>query len=339
MSKEWILVFLFLPLFVFAQNDTLVMIDEFSAPSPNSWGIIYDSGNLWVSDDSLGNIYRIDLEGNIVDSIHVLNCRVKGMTLKDDELWIINDDIIEDTLRYIYQIDKSNGSIIDSIGIAENNTVWGLIYFNSMFYVSYNGGWGPCMYEIDPITHTVTNQLCCAHPSGLTVINDSLWCIRENRSDGAGNLVLPLEIYDDTSQENWELRFYIDYYATGITFDGEYFWLCDRDNSKIKKMSRVVATIPETELNMIPLFYELHQNYPNPFNPTTTICFNLPKTSDVELIIDDILGRKVEELVSGQLAGGEHEVVWDAANVASGVYFYRLITNNSSITKKMVLLK
>ncbi|MFQ6608857.1 MAG: T9SS type A sorting domain-containing protein [Fidelibacterota bacterium] len=95
----------------------------------------------------------------------------------------------------------------------------------------------------------------------------------------------------------------------------------------------------------LPLSFALHQNYPNPFNPSTTIRFDLPEATDVELIIYDILGRKVQALVSGQLVSGKHEVMWNASNVASGVYYYQLTTpqdathNNSLFTKKMVVLK
>ena len=85
--------------------------------------------------------------------------------------------------------------------------------------------------------------------------------------------------------------------------------------------------------------YELSQNFPNPFNPTTTISFSIPKSSKVKLIVYDILGREVTQLVNGSFNPGKHELTWDAAFLPSGIYFYKLETNKFSDTKKLVLLK
>jgi flagellar hook assembly protein FlgD len=89
----------------------------------------------------------------------------------------------------------------------------------------------------------------------------------------------------------------------------------------------------------IPKNYELQQNYPNPFNPNTTISFNLPKATNINLSIYDINGQLVSKLIDGQVSSGFHKVNWNASNYSSGVYFYKLTTNGFSDTKKMMLVK
>jgi hypothetical protein len=74
----------------------------------------------------------------------------------------------------------------------------------------------------------------------------------------------------------------------------------------------------------IPMKFGLHQNYPNPFNPSTTIRFELPQSSDVRLSVFDLLGREVSVLVNEKKEAGYHSVNFDASNLFSGVYFYRL---------------
>jgi len=88
-----------------------------------------------------------------------------------------------------------------------------------------------------------------------------------------------------------------------------------------------------------PTCLSLLQNYPNPFNPTTTISFTLPASIKVRLSVYDLLGAKVEDLIDGELTAGSHSIQWDAADRASGVYFYTLWTPEFSDTKCMVLLK
>ncbi len=97
--------------------------------------------------------------------------------------------------------------------------------------------------------------------------------------------------------------------------------------------------------NIIPVSYSLSQNYPNPFNPTTKIKFQIAKLSAVKLIVYDILGREVANLISPVRGGNEgftpgtYEAEWDASNYSSGVYFYKLVTAGYTDTKKMVLIK
>ena len=85
--------------------------------------------------------------------------------------------------------------------------------------------------------------------------------------------------------------------------------------------------------------YHLSQNYPNPFNPTTTIAFDLPKASEVSLKIFNILGEEVTTLVSDRLSTGSYSYEWDASNIASGVYLYRLKAGDYVETRKMVLMR
>ena len=89
----------------------------------------------------------------------------------------------------------------------------------------------------------------------------------------------------------------------------------------------------------LPDEYALHQNYPNPFNPTTEISFSIPHTAHVSLEIYNIAGQRVATLIDGNLNAGHHTVTWDASGAASGVYLYRLATDDFDETKKMMLLK
>ena len=93
------------------------------------------------------------------------------------------------------------------------------------------------------------------------------------------------------------------------------------------------------EIKVIPEEFVLYQNYPNPFNPATTITYDLPEDSHVTLTVYDVLGQVVVELVSGDKVSGQHKVVWNASNMASGVYIYRLTATGASQTSKMILVK
>ena len=88
-----------------------------------------------------------------------------------------------------------------------------------------------------------------------------------------------------------------------------------------------------------PLTFALHQNYPNPFNPSTKITFSLNKAQMTDLVVYNLLGQEVAKLVHGNLTAGEHVINFDASNLPSGVYIYRLSTSSQQISKKMILMK
>ncbi|MBK8946295.1 MAG: T9SS type A sorting domain-containing protein [Ignavibacteriae bacterium] len=112
------------------------------------------------------------------------------------------------------------------------------------------------------------------------------------------------------------------------------------------------TSIKTKETSVIPLNSELFQNYPNPFNPTTKIKYTIPQNvkgvstnvetqniASVQLKIYDILGSEVKTLVNQKQKPGNYEVEFDGRNLPSGVYFYKLQSDDFIDTKKMILLK
>ena len=115
-----------------------------------------------------------------------------------------------------------------------------------------------------------------------------------------------------------------------ISSEGWVFWS--------DSIAATITGMAENE-NNIPLEYGLKQNYPNPFNPTTNIEFSIPKSEFVTLKVYNILGEEVATLVSEKLAAGSYKYDWNASDLASGVYLYRLQAGDYVDVKKMILMK
>ncbi|MBN2570862.1 MAG: T9SS type A sorting domain-containing protein [Ignavibacteriales bacterium] len=102
----------------------------------------------------------------------------------------------------------------------------------------------------------------------------------------------------------------------------------------------VITSIKENKnLVDIPTDYQLMQNYPNPFNPTTNIQFALPEAGNVKLTIYNILGQEIQTLVNSYKEAGNYTITWNAENLSSGTYIYRLESNSKVLINKMTLLK
>ncbi len=108
---------------------------------------------------------------------------------------------------------------------------------------------------------------------------------------------------------------------------------------QVQQISASVTAINVNGTTSLPSAYELKQNYPNPFNPTTEISFTLAKQEHVSLIVYNIIGQQVATLYNGQLNAGSHIIKFNALNLPSGVYLYRLEAGNFVDVKKMILLK
>jgi photosystem II stability/assembly factor-like uncharacterized protein len=121
---------------------------------------------------------------------------------------------------------------------------------------------------------------------------------------------------------------------------GEHIVVCIDSLTGISDTAHVHVTLTYIEsMDQIPAGFELFQNYPNPFQNTTCIKFNLPKDCNVKLIITDIQGQQIAELLNRDMIAGYHSVEFNMSKLESGIYFYKLEANHFSGIRKMVLIR
>ena len=162
--------------------------------------------------------------------------------------------------------------------------------------------------------------------------NSATWTIWEN--GGTGNFVNPRTIPASSAASCATLHDRDndgDMDITGLDEVDDWVYLYENNATP-------------TDTAPVPASLVLGQNQPNPFNPSTTIQFTLPSRGDIELTVFDATGARVSTIASGLYDAGPHNVRWNGTDgngsrVASGVYFYRLKTNSSELTRKMTLLK
>tara|TARA_X000001036_G_scaffold126503_1_gene119743 strand:- start:307 stop:2853 length:2547 start_codon:yes stop_codon:yes gene_type:complete len=137
-----------------------------------------------------------------------------------------------------------------------------------------------------------------------------------------------------------QLEYNIPYYFRVATMVGQNEWSYFSD---IVTTTIEVVSTDEQDMGL-PLTYALNQNYPNPFNPSTNISYTIPEISSVSIIIYDVNGSLVRNLVNESLEPGSYTVSWDGTNfygskVSAGMYFYRIQSGTFSSTQKMIFLK
>ncbi|KAB2840200.1 MAG: T9SS type A sorting domain-containing protein, partial [Melioribacteraceae bacterium] len=147
------------------------------------------------------------------------------------------------------------------------------------------------------------------------------------------NSDIPVSIYKDKIAAGAPGSYYY-YGGQNHQTGAAYVWT---NNLALSKSNiELVQGITENE---VPEEYGLSQNYPNPFNPSTVIKYQLPENSFVDLKIYDVLGREVSVLSNEFKGAGSYEAVFNASNLPSGIYFYKLTTSKFTEIKKMILLK
>ena len=182
-------------------------------------------------------------------------------------------------------------------------------------------------------------------PEGDTV----MYRIKVGHGVFAGTTLLDTVKHDTTVADTSIVVFYEDIYDDFVDLGG--------NNSIIKWNVAAIAgmdtvrsdngpfvvladgTSLGVDEGFIPAEFALHQNYPNPFNPVTTIQFDIPEAGQVRLDVYNIVGEKVATLAQGRLEIGRYTVRWDAAGMASGMYFYRISSASFISTRKLVLMK
>ncbi len=112
-----------------------------------------------------------------------------------------------------------------------------------------------------------------------------------------------------------------------------------RIGKTIEQILPAGSSVRDGHRDPMPIVYSLEQNYPNPFNPRTRMRFSLARTERITLVVYDVHGRQVAELLNGEMKAGAHELYFDATGLPSGVYLYTLKTGNNSMSRKMTVLK
>jgi hypothetical protein len=126
-------------------------------------------------------------------------------------------------------------------------------------------------------------------------------------------------------------------YSCEIQVEGDYVFVADVYSLLILYFDETAGTFEA--INEIPGDFFLPQNYPNPFNASTTISYSLPKPADIRIEIFDILGRRAETLFSGPQRAGEHTVNWRPGDLSSGVYYYRIGSEDFGQSRSCLLIK
>ena len=126
---------------------------------------------------------------------------------------------------------------------------------------------------------------------------------------------------------------------SSLAVSGSYLLAGTYDGGVWRRPLSEMITSLENTSTTLPTQFTLSQNYPNPFNPSTTIKYSVTQSSNVVLKIFDVLGKEVATLINEEKPAGNYEVEFDASNLSSGVYLYKLQAGNFVETKKMILLR
>jgi len=199
-----------------------------------------------------------------------------------------------------------------------------------------------------------TNISQTSHIDSIIITSPYNWFEVHNPPNHFGFAKCGFEVYNIGVQYKYEIWYNPikcpwDNIQHIILFDTLNSYLGDFDiNLKIFKENIIIDSLSHfmraieymvIDDNIHQTSFHLSQNYPNPFNPTTMINYQLPMTSDVNLSIYNILGQKIATLVNEKKSEGNHQVVWDASEYSSGIYFYKIETGDFMEYRKCLLVK
>ena len=202
-----------------------------------------------------------------------------------------------------------------------NGTFWGLHIPSSPVLVSPANG--ATLVELNPLlnwnssTYAVSYRVQVSTSSGFTTT-----------------------VYDISNITTTEFQIP----NNGLSTNTTYYWRVNAANIAGTSPYSTVFHFTTGAINIsgnneIPKEFMLYNNYPNPFNPVTHIKFDLPKKTNTKLIVYDLTGREVARLVDKNLPAGRYTVIFNASYLSSGTYFYKIITDEYTEVKKMLMIK
>jgi len=154
---------------------------------------------------------------------------------------------------------------------------------------------------------------------------------------GLGGRIMKITITNGAATREWQTSGTTESLLS-VSFFDENHGIAVGENGVIVITSNGGVTAVE-EISSTPAKFNLSQNYPNPFNPSTSIRFSIPQSGNVKLDVFNTLGQKVASILNEQMNAGTHSVEFDASELVSGVYLYRISAANYTQSKRMMLIK
>lgn len=303
--------------------------------------IVYDDGQVLIKKADQSSIGDININGvayEISDVVYYINYFIYTGQFPLNPEQRANADVNQDGI---------SPTIADLVYMIN-----GLINVNST-----NGDSEKPRYDGDPVAVSIddnTDEFSLGYESGVELGGLALTLATDGGPVDIGAVISDFEMSGLTVKKNIEdekvrLLIYGENGAVLPAGNHRFVKINSENGFNIEKVEFATsdgATIPAVMKGsgILPEGFALYQNYPNPFNPSTEIRFELPRTSEVELTVYNLLGQEIKTLTDGRLPAGSHSVIWDGTNnegtaVSSGIYFYRLQAGEYLDRKKMVLLK
>ena len=308
------------PMFINVQNHTINEGDSLTIqleagspifdPSGYSFSVFNDHNDVSVTNDS--NLVMINPTENWNGSTEITAI-------------LFDDNIPSDTTVFQVTVIPVNDSPEPFNVLYPTVTDTFSSHIDSNIDIGFN--WENCNDVENDVTYKLTIELEFFGNTYTDIYNDIFDTTISIPTNNLDPLLGGLNIEETIL--TWFVEAYDDEYS--VTSDSGQFIL-------IRSLLSVNETLD------IPKDFVLHHNYPNPFNPTTTIRYDLPKDSKVQIMIYDIMGRVVRILVNEKQNGGYKSIIWNGTNdfgqeVGMGMYFYRISAGGFVQIKKMVLLK
>jgi M6 family metalloprotease-like protein len=327
--------------------------------------IIHDGNPIEYLEVPLNNGWN--LTGSISYEIPVTNlCTVPPCILTGDIYyydggynWMSEEDSLKPGIGYWIKTESAGDLILDGFGELcceelEKLNSFPQINFSEMdkFIITDSSGYSQTLYVTNIDIDTAMRNVDREFPPFFDQLDfDSRFEYNEyvkKVSADSGEIDLNILVHTNSFPVSlaWEIN-----PENGIS----YSFISDSGMGKISDIKSTHSSISFNKLEnkriqlkastsgnsfySIPTEYTLYQNFPNPFNPTTTIKYDLPNTGIAELIVYDILGRKVRTLLNENQQAGRYEISFNATGLASGVYIYQLRAQDFISTRKMILLK
>jgi photosystem II stability/assembly factor-like uncharacterized protein len=283
-----------------------------------SYGLIMkstDYGETWTTQAPVTNLYLY-----CIRTIDGINCWAGGGTSSEGVLLKSTNGGSN------WTVNSSYGSQINAIQFLNSQTGW-ITCSNGYIYKTVNAGtnWSSQF----PGTNNTTSIHMLTADMGWVTTSSSIY---RTSNSGLNWILQPLPSHSS---------FYCIYMVDSLTgwAGGGYSAMFNSSGFILKTTNGGNPIGIKPISSDIPKEFRLCQNYPNPFNPSTSITFDIKRTSYTRLSVFDALGREVGVPVDEVLEPGNYKITFDGSRLSSGIYFYRLSSNDFSDTKKMILLK